>query len=110
MTNIPTITVSELKTLRETKIQGQDFILLDVRNPEEHDICDLEGLFIPLKELPSRLDELDKNQKIIIHCHLGGRSHKAAEMLLKAGFKDVSNLVGGIDAWAKEIDHKMTIY
>ena len=105
--SVPEITVQELDALRKA---NADFTLLDVRNPDEYAICNLDGLLIPFKELATRLTELDRNQLIIVHCHSGGRSRRATELLLKEGFKDVRNLQGGITAWANEIDEKMAKY
>jgi sulfur-carrier protein adenylyltransferase/sulfurtransferase len=104
---VPEITVQELEALRDAKA---DFIVLDVRNPDEYQICNLNGLLIPLAELPQRLDELDKNKQIIIHCHAGGRSRRATEYLIQQGFSQVYNLKGGITAWANEIEPTMRKY
>jgi sulfur-carrier protein adenylyltransferase/sulfurtransferase len=104
---VPDITVQELEALRDAKA---DFIVLDVRNPDEYQICNLNGLLIPLAELPQRLDELDKNKQIIIHCHAGGRSRRATEYLIQQGFSQVYNLKGGITAWANEIEPTMRKY
>lgn len=60
-----------------------------------------------MPELPTRLNELNPEQKIIIHCHRGGRSRRAVEFLMQQGFKNVFNLQGGIVAWAEEIDQTM---
>lgn len=105
--NIPEISVHELKALREA---GVNFFLLDVRNPEEYQHCNLGGYLIPFSELISRIDELSPEQHIIIHCHAGGRSRRATEFLINQGFKKVSNLRGGITAWANEIDPSLPRY
>lgn len=105
--NIPEVTVQELQALREAKA---DILILDVRNPDEYALCNLGGYLIPMPELPNRLHELKKDQHIIIHCHAGGRSRRATELLLKEGFEKVSNLKGGITAWANEIDPSMPKY
>lgn len=105
--SIPEMTVQELQALREAKA---DFVLLDVRNPNEYAICHLDGHLIPLNELPSRLKELNPEQLIVVHCHAGGRSRRATEFLMQQGFKDVRNLRGGITAWANEIDPAMPKY
>ncbi len=105
--SIPEITVKELAALQKEKA---DIFILDVRNPNEYAICHLNGHLIPLNELPSRLNELNPDQHIIVHCHAGGRSRRATEFLLQNGFKKVSNLYGGITAWANEIDPTMTKY
>jgi len=104
---ISEITVQELKTLRDSHA---DFLLLDVRNPDEYALCNLDGKLIPFPELPSRLNELNPEQKIVIHCHAGGRSARATEFLKSQGFKQVFNLRGGITAWATEIDPSMPKY
>jgi len=104
---IPEISVQELEALR--KVKG-NILILDVRNPAEYAICHLEGHLIPLKELPSRLNELNPEQHIIVHCHAGGRSRRATEFLIQQGFKNVYNLRGGITAWANEIDPTMARY
>lgn len=103
----PEISVQELEALRNA---NADIFILDVRNPDEFAICNLSGYLIPFKELASRLHELNPEQHIIVHCHKGGRSRQATELLINAGFKKVNNLRGGIVAWANEIDHKMAKY
>lgn len=104
---IPEISVQELESLRHA---NADFFLLDVRNPDEYAICNLGGHLIPMNELLSRLSELNQDQQIIVHCHAGGRSRRATELLIQHGFKDVRNLRGGITAWANEIDPHMPKY
>jgi rhodanese-related sulfurtransferase len=98
--NIPEITVQELQALRDS---NADFFLLDVRDKWEHDAENLGGHLIPLTELPERLQELNPNQSIIVHCQMGGRSSRAVAFLLENGFSDVKNLRGGIKAWIHEI-------
>lgn len=104
---IPEISVQDLQQLRDSKA---DFMLLDVRNPDEYAFCQIGGHLIPMGELPNRLNELNPNQKIVIHCHAGGRSRRATAYLLEQGFKDVSNLRGGITAWSNEIDPSVPKY
>jgi len=104
------ITVKELQQLMDQKT---DFQLIDVREPHEYAICNLGGKLIPLAQLPLRLDELDeldKNQLIILHCKAGGRSMQALQLLKSAGFSNVKHVLGGVLAWAKEIDQEMTVY
>ena len=105
-TIIPEISVQEFEALRHT---NADFMILDVRNPDEYAICNLGGHLIPFNELPNRLNELNKDQQIIIHCHAGGRSRRATEYLLQQGFKKIFNLRGGISAWTNEIDSSVKI-
>jgi adenylyltransferase/sulfurtransferase len=105
--SVPEISVQELEALRNA---NADIFILDVRNPDEFAICNIGGHLIPFNELPSRLQELNPEQHIIVHCHAGGRSRRATEFLIQQGFKNVENLRGGITAWADEIDPKMRKY
>lgn len=107
MSSIPDISVQDLKALRD---QNADFLLLDVRNPDEYAFCNIGGLLMPANELPTRLHELNREQQIIVHCRSGGRSSRITEFLLKQGFQSVFNLRGGIIAWATEIDPSIPTY
>jgi len=84
--------------------------VLDVREPHEHQICNLGGHLIPLNDLPKRVGELDASREIVVHCKLGGRSAKAVDFLRQSGFSRVHNLAGGIQAWAERIDPKVPKY
>ena len=85
--------------------------LLDVREPDEYEICHIEGVpQIPLSVLNQRFTELDPNQQLYIHCKSGVRSMKALNFLREQGFKHVKNVRGGILAWADEIDSKVAKY
>lgn len=101
------ITVEELKHRLDL---GDRPFLLDVREPYEYKICNLNGYLIPLQQLPKRLQELDPNKEIVVHCHTGSRSQKAVEFLYEAGFESAKNLVGGVEAWARKIDPSMPRY
>ncbi len=90
------ISVQELKAWLD---RSSDCVLLDVRTLEEHQEFNLGGTWIPLKELPNRLKELDSNQTIVVYCRLGNRSLKAAQILMKAHFTSVQMLEGGVEAW-----------
>lgn len=100
-------TVQELK---QKKDSNDDFTLLDVREPHEYHISNINGKLIPLDDLPGELDELDKEKEIVVMCRSGARSGQAVQLLEKKGFKNVSNLVGGVNAWAKEIDTSLPVY
>ncbi len=79
-------------------------LLLDVRTPVEQQVSKIEGaLLIPLEQLSSRLEELDKDRAIVVFCRTGTRSARALRILSKAGFLKVQNLTGGINAWAEHI-------
>ena len=102
------ITVEELKARLD---RGDDLFILDVRNPEEIQICRLAGsTVIPLPTLPQRFAELDRNREIIVHCKSGVRSQKAIFFLRQQGFSNLKNLNGGILAWADRIDKSMLKY
>ncbi|MDV7339376.1 rhodanese-like domain-containing protein [Terasakiella sp. A23] len=99
MSDIPfEIDVQTLKTYRET---GVDHIVLDVREPAEiasHAYDD--ALEIPMNEIPQNLDELPTDKTIVVMCHIGGRSMQVTGWLRQQGFDNVTNLRGGIEAWA----------
>jgi adenylyltransferase/sulfurtransferase len=90
--------------------RGDDFVLVDVREPHEYQICNIGGHLIPLGELPNRVNELDTSREIVAHCRSGVRSAKAVNFLRQAGFKKVHNLAGGILAWADRVDPSMPKY
>jgi len=104
---IPEIQVEELKRRLDA---GDDIFVLDVREPHEYQICNIGGHLIPLNDLPKRVNELDSSREIVAHCKMGGRSAKAVQFLRQAGFQKVSNLKGGILAWADRVDPKMPKY
>ncbi len=101
------ITVEELKQKLDG---GADVFVLDVREPHEYKIVNINAQLIPLNDLPKRVNELDSSKEIVVHCHLGQRSARAVEFLRQLGFKKVKNLVGGIDQWAKKIDPSLPRY
>jgi adenylyltransferase/sulfurtransferase len=102
------ITVEELNRLIAA---GQAPLVLDVRNPEEYQICRIPGTrLLPLPELPQRFVELDKGREMIVHCKSGMRSAKAVAFLRQQGFTKLRNLKGGIIAWADRIDPTMPKY
>ncbi len=102
------MTVEEFNELRN---KNGNVVLVDVREPHEYQICNIEGsTLIPLGELDSRTDELNPEDDIVVHCHHGGRSMKAATLLKEKGFKNVLNLKGGIDEWAEKFDPEMSRY
>jgi adenylyltransferase/sulfurtransferase len=103
-----TVTVQELKQMIDNQ---EDFQLIDVRESFENDICTLNGILIPMGEIPSRIIEISKDKKVIIHCRSGARSANAVSFLEQNfGFNNLYNLTGGIIAWATEIDSNMETY
>lgn len=99
-TAIPTITVPELKQRMEA---GERLFLLDVRSADEYayDGHIVGAHLLPLPMLALRLNELPKDTPIICVCRSGNRSGVAAEQLMRQGFSDVTNLTGGMVAWAR---------
>lgn len=106
-TNSFEISVEELKRRLDAK---EDVFILDVREPHEYQICHINGHLIPLNDLPKRINELDPDQEMVVHCKMGGRSAKAVEFLHKSGFTKAKNLTGGILAWSDKIDPKVPKY
>ena len=104
---VPEIQVEELKRRLDA---GENLFVLDVREPHEYQICNINGHLIPLGDLPKRVHELDSSREIVAHCRSGVRSAKAVTFLQQAGFKKVHNLAGGILAWADRVDPKMPKY
>jgi len=104
---IPEITAKDLKARQD---RGDDLFILDVREPHEYQICNLNGKLIPLGELPRRVSELDSSREMVVHCRSGKRSADAIQFLQKAGFKKLLNLKGGVLAWADEVDPNMPKY
>lgn len=101
-------TVTEVKARLD---RGDDFDILDVRNPEEWEICHIDGAkLIPLGELPARMHELDFARDIVVHCKSGARSAKAVALLREAGFYRAKNVRGGIIEWAKRVDPSLPTY
>jgi molybdopterin/thiamine biosynthesis adenylyltransferase/rhodanese-related sulfurtransferase len=94
---LPSVTVHELAAKRA---RGEQFTLIDVREPDEYAASRIEGSqLIPLATLPDHLNALEKASEILVHCKAGGRSAQAVQLLLDAGFGNVHNVEGGIDAW-----------
>jgi adenylyltransferase/sulfurtransferase len=101
-------TVEELKRRLD---QGDKVFILDVRSPEEFQICRIPGsTLLPLPELGRRHAELDSSREIVVHCKSGMRSAKAIQFLRQQGFTKLKNLTGGILAWSDKIDATMPKY
>lgn len=90
---------------------SEDIVLVDVREPWELDIVAFPGaLSIPLGELRDRVEELPSDKDIILICHHGRRSLSGVAVLRAQGYEKSHSLVGGIDAWARQMDTSMAIY
>jgi sulfur-carrier protein adenylyltransferase/sulfurtransferase len=98
------ITVQELKAMQDA---GEDFQLIDVREPYEFEIANLGGELIPLSEIADDEDRISKDKKVVVHCRSGKRS---ATVERRFGFDNLYNLKGGILAWSDEIDPSIPKY
>jgi len=86
-------------------------LLLDVREPWEFRICQIEGSqLIPMGQIPAALNALDPDRETVVICHHGIRSRQVAMYLDFQGFSSVINLAGGVDAWARDVDRLMATY
>ena len=86
-------------------------VLLDVREPWEFEKARIDGAtLIPMREVPSRIGQIDEDKQVVAICHHGGRSMQVAMFLEQQGFKRVHNLVGGIDAWSRTVDPAVPLY
>jgi molybdopterin/thiamine biosynthesis adenylyltransferase/rhodanese-related sulfurtransferase len=105
---IPTMSSHELKRKMDTR---EPFELIDVREAFEYEIARIDGAkLIPLGEIAERVDELQRERPIVVHCHSGQRSAQAVRLLQQRGFANVYNLEGGIDAWSDQIDPNVPKY
>lgn len=104
------VTPRTVKALREA---GQDFVLLDVREPRELAAASVDGaVAVPMGEIKSRLSDLETHaeQKIIVMCHHGARSMQVTAFLRQHDFDDVASMAGGIDLWSRDIDAAVPRY
>ena len=86
-------------------------ILLDVREPWEFETCRIpDSRHVPMRSLPARLTELDRDAPTVVICHHGSRSLQVAYFLAHQGFSEVYNLAGGVNAWARSVDPAMPVY
>jgi len=86
-------------------------LLLDVREPWEFQLCHLDGAqLIPMGQVPTALDTLERDRETVVICHHGVRSRQVAEFLEQQGFSNVINLAGGVAAWAQDVDPEMATY
>lgn len=89
----------------------QSPILLDVREPWEFERCHItDSKLVPMRQIPSALQELDPDEEIVVICHHGIRSRAVANYLMQQDFAKVINLSTGIDGWARDVDTSMPLY
>lgn len=86
-------------------------LLLDVREPWEYETCHIpQAQLMTMHSVPLKLDELDRDAEIVCICHHGGRSMQVANFLERNGFHQITNLTGGVHAWALQVDTSMPTY
>jgi len=104
------ITARELKAWLDDGDRPRP-VLVDVREPWEHAICGMPGaLEVPMNSVPGRTEALDPAAETVVICHHGARSFQVGMFLERRGFARVYNLLGGVDAWAREVDPSMAVY
>lgn len=104
MADEPEVPAVAPRAVADRRARGEDVLILDVREPFEHERAHLPGtLDIPMREVPERMDQLPRDREIVVLCHHGVRSWHTARWLRAQGY-DAVNLSGGIDAWARDVD------
>jgi sulfur-carrier protein adenylyltransferase/sulfurtransferase len=99
------------KELYDLQVRGEDIQIIDVREPHEYEIANINGELIPLATVAANADRIDRNKKVIVHCKMGGRSAKAIHELEESfGFTNLYNLKGGILGWIDEVQPELTKY
>jgi rhodanese-related sulfurtransferase len=113
LSSVPEISASDFYTLRNAENSKQLF-LLDVREPEEFEITNIDGSFlVPVMEISSRIDEIalrvSESSMTVVICRSGQRSAMVSEFLYANGFSDIFNLSGGINAYS-QVDSSVISY
>ena len=86
-------------------------VLVDVREPWEFDVCRIEGAkLLPMRSIPARAMELDRDAETVVVCHHGARSYQVAMFLEHQGFSKIFNLYGGMAAWSRDVDQATPTY
>ncbi|MGO1521056.1 MAG: rhodanese-like domain-containing protein [Sphingobacterium sp.] len=101
------ISVQELKDMRD---QNVEFQLIDVREPFEYEVSNLDGVNIPLSGVIIEADKIAKDIPVVVHCRSGKRSAQAILLLKQQGYTNLSNLQGGILAWKETFDPELDVY
>ena len=106
-----TYTELEVETLQDLLQNGSAPIIIDVREDFELEISKIDGaIHIPMNQVPKRVEELSPENEYVIMCRTGARSAKICDFLTNQNFRYISNLTGGINEWAKQIDPSLPIY
>ena len=104
-------TISAIELNLRLEQADNSLFLLDVREPHEFEHCHISNSHLmPMRSIPDCLDQLPKNAPIVTICHHGMRSQQVAQFLIQNGFNDITNLVGGVNAWAADVDKAMPTY
>ena len=99
------------ESLKAKKDANEKYCLLDIREPYEYEICTIGGLQIPMGEVVSRIDELPKDQTIVVMCRSGSRAAAMANLLeTDYNFEDIAVLDGGILGWIEAVDQSLEAY
>ncbi|HXT24356.1 MAG TPA: rhodanese-like domain-containing protein [Candidatus Eisenbacteria bacterium] len=102
------ISVAELQ---QKKKSGEQFLLIDVREPWEYETCRIAGAqLMPMRTIPGNLQQLDVDRDVVCYCHHGQRSLDVAAWLRAQGVESAQSLAGGIDKWSLEIDPSIPRY
>ena len=103
------LTTAEVKEKLE---RGEHFRLIDVREPDEHALAQIEGAeLLPLSQAQEWIETLPRDQELVFFCHVGGRSQQVAGFLAQQrGFTNVANMLGGIEDWSLRIDPSIPRY
>lgn len=101
------ISVQELKDMMDHNVEFQ---LIDVREPFEYEVSNLNGVNIPLSGVVIESEKISKDIPVVIHCRSGKRSAQAVMLLEQDGYTNLSNLQGGILAWKEAFDPEMDVY
>jgi rhodanese-related sulfurtransferase len=99
------------RELYDWQVRGEQFQLIDVREPHEYQIANIGGELIPLSTIGANADRVSRDKKVVVHCKMGGRSAKAIrELEEKYGFTNLYNLKGGILSYIDEVNPELTKY
>jgi rhodanese-related sulfurtransferase len=111
MTDVPL--EIDVATVKQKLDAGDDLLIIDVREPDEHAIARIAAAkLVPMGEISDRLSELEehKARPVVVHCHHGGRSRRVTNWLRQQGFTHAQNMTGGIDAWSQAVDSSVPRY
>lgn len=101
----------EVDVTTAAQLLREGALLLDVREPDEIALCQVPGCrAIPMRQIPENIPALPRDRPVLVLCHHGGRSRRVTQFLRANGFANATNVAGGIDAWAAEVDPTLARY